>query len=251
MPANTALAQAFEKVGYDTSKDEFHVACVAALQRSGADPFRAQNDSRLRDALIRYLTSISQDMRKPQSGGQRGLDAQDQRAPAQRPTQPDGDKGQSHSDARPIVAPPSGTHRDGAGHSASDAQLTDARPAREPSVPKRGLAAMEQMAGIKKLCIYDTFMITLRQGGRQAIGEVHHKSLGRLARAAEKRGWVGSREAELLRLLDGKVKTFAHVPEDAKVRDIFKDDDVADLIGQATAVADRRALIHAVDGNHA
>ena len=83
------------------------------------------------------------------------------------------------------------------------------------------------------------------------MGDVHQGSLGRLANAAEKRGWVSAQEAVVLRTLHVRKKAFAHIPSNALVRDIFKDSEVADLIAQATAVANRRALIHAVDGWHA
>ena len=246
----TAISEALDRAGYDTSRDEFHVACVDALRRSN-NPIRAADDGVLRDALIRYLVAISRNMKgKPLGGGQTPLDAHDVDAPAERPTDSgggghpvcdahltpapspatprDGDRDRISIDAHLPDVPPSRPNRDGAGHREDDAQRVVARPAREPSVPKRGLAAMGEAA--KKLNA--DFHIG---AVGMAVGEIRISSYERMIFAA-------GREKVLGRCLKAYVGRQAHVPADAKTRDIVPEE----LLGRMIAFS-KYSSLHGIE----
>ncbi len=229
---NHAMADALQGAGYDTARDEFHVACVYALRRTDMSAPRAADV--VRDALIKYLVAVARDMNgTPLGGGQSPVDTQHHAAPAERSTDSGGrghpscdarrrtaptsatlrggDKGHSEIDVQLLDAPPPQHHRDGTGHLGLDTQTKRARPAREPSVPKRSLAAMGKAA--KVLYAADFYVGAVKM----PVGEVRVSSYERLI-------FTAGREKVLGRCLKAYVSRQAHVPKDAKTRDIVPEE---------------------------
>lgn len=244
-----AMEAAFEAAGYDTEQNRFHMSCLDALRQSHGNVARAADN--LRDALIRYLASIKQDMDgKSLGGGHSPGDSQFNSAPAERPTvrdeagqhtvdaphsaarssHPSGESGGHLRDGaqRPVAAAPRPS-RGGAGRTRVDAHSVDARPAREPSVPKRGLA---EMAGAVKRLHADFHIGALGM----PFGDIRVQSLDRMIFAA-------GRERVLGRLAKAYVGRQARLPGDAaRLREIIPED----VFGRMIAFA-KHASMHGIE----
>ena len=248
---NTAMREALDTAGYETAQSEFYVACTDALRRCSGNPVRAREDNALRDALTKYLVAVVRDMNEPRGGGQNARDAHCAGAPAARPiergeggrihvaaqissapdpaTERDGDKGHEHFDAHVVDAPPSRPHRDGAGHDNADTHKKGARPAREPSVPKRSLAAMEQANKV----LHADFHIG---SVGMKFGDIRIPSLERMI-------FTAGREKVLGRVAKAYVQRQAQLPsKDAKLREVIDDPTMGRMIAFA-----KHASLHGIE----
>ena len=97
--------------------------------------------------------------------------------------------------------------------------------------------AMKAGAAKVALRIADTFLITERQGSRTPIGDIPVHAYPRLINALGKRTWVSSREYNTICLLKGHADTQAHIPQEAKTRDVFSDTELTDIIRLAQSLA--------------
>lgn len=184
-------------------------------------------------------------------GGHRGPDAQETGAPATSSAGV-GDKDQTSDDTQRGSVP--STHAtplsgfavplagaDDKGHVVDEAHRDRAQsaPAPRPRQVKHHAVATQTI--VKS--IFDDFKVTRRQGSREPIGDILMASLSRLAKHNDKRAYVNDRERAVYCQILSWAEKQAHIPKDARVRDVLDVKLLKSFIEAAIEVADARARI--------
>ncbi len=259
----TSLVAGLKAVGLDSPKSRLYLSAVKYLKRSKGDAFIARDRfvgevvrgaellvelmggrERIAEAALGYLRSIANDMNRTSAGGGQEIgDTQNRAAPAAPATERE-EEDRGISGAQLSSVPSSRPSRNEAGHPGPDAPSILARPVREPNQTERASALRAAKAVAES--VYDTFKITDRQGSRLAVGDVLASRWASIAKHTGKRAWVGGRESELAIILDAYVSKQAHVPDDAKTRDIVPKDVLEAAIAEAAKVADYQRRISSI-----
>jgi hypothetical protein len=127
-------------------------------------------------------------------------------------------------------------YREEADQSASAAKASGRLPApREPSVAARNAARTARAAAAQS--VLDTFKISIAGGAGLVLGDIPVDALPRLIATTGRTAWITSRQHHLLHTIKSHVDKQAHIPKDAKVRDVIRPDLANQMIDSASSEA--------------
>lgn len=236
------IGEKLKQAGMNTAMHEFHVALVAALQRHGRDPSRAQHDGELQAALWRYAEATARDMTgKPQGVDQITVEARKRHVPAERPQLGDGEDQGSVGNLQCSADVVSEPHRGGTDQKNHVTHHAGVRPVREPSAGAKAASAHAW----RETTFLDTFKLRMPSGGDIAIGDVLISTALRLASWNAKQAWIHDKQSGLLASVAEYAARQANIPDGAKIRDICTEAQVrnwAILIAKTTVHSDDRVV---------
>ena len=254
MKHETTMEAAFAKAGKKSSRSklvfiaEWYASHSSRNFDSDVDSFWAAingNAELMRAAFDAHYKRILGDLLKqhrPKETGRRQpvSDTQYQNVPSG----PSAGGDQSASDAPPRpVAPPQPTDSAG-GHRDSDAQHVRAAPLpARPRTLKGHILATETIVRSQM----DSYMITLRQGSRLAIGDMPVSRLAAYVAHSYRHALTSIEENEVVRHVLETVKAQAHVPAGAKVREVMDPKELDRIINAAQMLARFRQKITVID----
>ncbi len=241
---DTALSAALKRAGFDSGV-RLHAVAARCLADEG-DTVRAARalwrelgaDQELRmSAMIAILGAVADDMQGMPGEGHTGgaSDGHRSGAPSRQPNGGGAGPGSGADGGHTQAARPSPQSRETGAILEMPKGLSRTAPSREPTATD--IEAAGDVARQAARTVLDSFRITMRQGSKQAVGDIEVARYPGLLRQLGKRAWVSSREFNLIYLLNERAQKFAHVPAGHTTRDIFNADDVETMIGIATALA--------------
>lgn len=207
-------------------------AIADAMQRAGGPD---ANEARFRVELARYLNNggtvervyaLLMEVAKKLPGEGQGTTAaisQAVSAPSRQPVEGVAGRGNLADSGQSTDARPSSSNRGGGGHiKRADGQKVTATLVREPSQQQITAAASVR----KTIAI--TVLDTMRIRDGRSIGDVRFGELERLSS-------VNAIEAFVMRQIKNK---FANAPDDARVRDLIKPDELNEMRQRAAEMSD-------------
>lgn len=220
--AETAMAGALAKAGYDASSDTLYAEIACELRKKSPAHVIAwlalkALKPEVRTAIARLCVRFMQaDMKLPE-GGHGKIVAQPSYAPDR----------QSDSGHRPVDTHEQSAAENGAGHPQNEAHAPSARPVLPEQKPMSEATLRGRANAAKVIAV--TVLDTYRLSNGQVFGELYWSSLNRIRNAS-------MRDAALCRLALNH--TVPPDPDNTKVRDVLKVEDFQRMIQRAAEAAD-------------